>query len=423
VNNSVTILLFLAIVIVQIAGVDSTITLPTSTTVSTMPIVMAPTTTNTTPLFVANFTATPPTGVVPLPVSFTATSTGIPVGWEWFFGEKNYNQVWNEQTASANWTKRDGFCSVVMPDGSIVLMGGEVAASGSNAFRNDTWRSTDEGATWTLVNVSAGWQPRSDFSCVVMPNGDIVIMGGFANLNDIWRSTDEGAHWTLLNASSGWSGRWGHSSFVMPDGSIVLMGGGYYPYGRYCNDTWRSTDEGAHWTLLNASSGWSARRNFAAVLMPDGNIIMMGGRDNSSIGDENDTWRSTDDGATWTLVNTSSGWIDRYSHFSVSMPDGSIVLMGGYSRSSGNYLNDTWRSTDDGATWTEINKSSGWSVRYAQSSVAMPDGSIVLMGGYNYNGNTDNYLNDTWRFQPGAHRPFWYLLPEWSSMGRDRGAR
>ena len=62
------------------------------------------------------------------------------------------------------------------------------------------------------------------------------------------------------------------------------------------------------------------------------------------------------------------------------MPDGSIVLMGGYD--SGSPKNDTWRSTDNGATWTQVNASAGWSARYAHSSVAMPDGSIVLMGGY-----------------------------------------
>jgi outer membrane protein assembly factor BamB len=66
------------------------------------------------------------------------------------------------------------------------------------------------------------------------------------------------------------------------------------------------------------------------------------------------------------------------------MPDGSIVLMGGD-------FNDTWRSTDDGTTWTEVTTNAGWAVRSDQTSVSMPDGSIVLMGGG---------FNDTWRLQP-----------------------
>ena len=71
-------------------------------------------------------------------------------------------------------------------------------------------------------------------------------------------------------------------------------------------------------------------------------------------GDENYT-------APWTQVNASAGWSARYWHSSVAMPDGSIVLMGGYG--SGSLKNDMWRSTDNGATWTQMNASAGWAAR------------------------------------------------------------
>ena len=51
----------------------------------------------------------------------------------------------------------------------------------------------------------------------------------------------------------------------------------------------------------------------------------------------------------------------------------------------------------------------GWSARYSHSSVAMPDGSIVLMGG-RMAAAAD--LNDVWRFQPAGSigtEPFAYL--------------
>ena len=76
------------------------------------------------------------------------------------------------------------------------------------------------------------------------------------------------------------------------------------------------------------------------------------------------------------------------------MPDGSIILTGGANSGS---LNDTWRSTDKGATWTEVNASAGWPARDYTTSAAMPDGSIVLMGGL---GSSNNPLNDVWRFSP-----------------------
>ena len=339
---------------------------------------------------VAQFTGTPINGPSPLTVTFTDTSTGSPTGWAWYFGDETYKASWTQMTASAGWTWRRS--SVVMPDGSIVLMGGEVSGS---SYQSDVWRSTDKGATWTQMTASAGWSARHDQSSVVMPGGSIVLMGGYGNggpKNDVWRSTDKGATWTKMTASPGWGWRYGHTSVAMPDGSIVLMGGSTDDYHQK-NDVWRSTDNGAEWTLVNASAGWTARYRHTSVVMPDGSIVLMGGKNIS--GPKNDVWRSTDKGATWTQMTSSAGWTARYGHTSVAMPDGSIVLMGGIS--TGN-KNDVWRSTDNGATWTQMTADAVWSARYFHNSVAMPDGSIVLMGGY----DGSKYKNDVWRLMPAG---------------------
>ncbi len=63
-------------------------------------------------------------------------------------------------------------------------------------------------------------------------------------------------------------------------------------------------------------------------------------------GDENYT------ASAWTQQVAHAPWSARYQHVSVALPDGSIVLMGGTTESGysalGN-LNDTWRSTDRGS--------------------------------------------------------------------------
>jgi len=339
----------------------------------------------------ANFTANVTSGTAPLPVSFTDLSLNSPTGWAWFFGDENYTAPWTSVNTSSGWSARYAQSSVAMPDGSIVLMGGY-----GGSWKNDTWRSTDNGAHWTLVNASSGWSARYAQSSVAMPDGSIVLTGGTSSgvgdTNDVWRSTDNGATWSRQNVSAGWSIRDGHSSVVMPDGSIVLMGGEYGS--NYKNDVWRSTDNGITWTNITTSGGWSARYAHSSVVMPDGSIVLMGGYGGSW---KNDTWRSTNNGATWTVMNASSGWMARYLHNSVAMPDGSIVLMGGNAGSGSNhYKNDVWLSKDNGATWTQTTSAAGWVGREDQSTVAMRDGSIVLMGGLYASG----YLNDTYRLNP-----------------------
>jgi hypothetical protein len=129
--------------------------------------------------------------------------------------------------------------------------------------------------------------------------------------------------------------------------------------------------------------------------MPDGSIVVMGGATNGSSGYKNDVWRSMDNGVTWAQVNASAGWSARNDHSSVMMPDGSIVLIGGDATDS-SYKNDVWRSTDNGVTWAQVNASAGWSGRRYLSCVAMPDGSIVLTGGQ----ANDGFKNDVWHFVP-----------------------
>jgi PKD repeat protein len=342
----------------------------------------------------ANFSANHTSGAAPLAVRFTDKTTSSPTGWAWYFGDEDYTEAWTQVDAGASWQARSLHSIVVLKDGSILLMAG---TNGTNVRLNDTWRSTDRGATWTEVNASSGWAGRSAPTSVVLKDGSIVLMGGYwlnevGSKNDVWRSTDKGATWALVNASAGWSTRYGHTSVLLPDDSIVLLGGWHSDP---MNDTWRSTDKGATWTLVNASSGWPVRNLHSSVVLKDGSILLMGGDDSVNV--FNDTWRSTDKGATWTLVNAHAEWPARMGHSSVLMPDGSIVLMGG-DDGTYTYLNDVWRSTDNGATWSGVNAGAGWSARRYPGCVLVPDGSILLTGG---RGDSDP-MNDTWRFMPAG---------------------
>ncbi len=311
---------------------------------------------------------------------------------------------WEQLTSSAEWTGRFGHTSVKLPDDSIVLIGG-------NSFKKDVWRSTDNGFTWTRMTASAGWadwdtyeEGRYNHTSVVLPDGSIVLMGGWGGRpkyrNDVFRSTDKGATWTKMTGNTDWSGRSRHSSVALSDGSIVLMGGvDAAGSAGNKNDVWRSTDKGATWTRISSSAGWSGRYGHTSVVLPDGSIVLLGGAEQANYGYDtlkNDVWRSTDQGATWNRVTSSAEWGARSGHTSVVMSDGSIVLMGG-SKSYGNY-NDVWRSTDQGASWSEVSASAEWSGRSGHSSVALSNGSILLTGG-GYG------QNDVWRSTGASQAP------------------
>ena len=47
---------------------------------------------------------------------------------------------------------REGHTSLLLYDGSVVVMGGV-----GNVYRSDVWKSTDQGASWVQLTSYAGW--------------------------------------------------------------------------------------------------------------------------------------------------------------------------------------------------------------------------------------------------------------------------
>jgi PKD repeat protein len=381
------------------AGTQHTIATRTVGTTGLVNLAWVNSTARTAPVWpvpqVVNFIGTPKSGTAPLTVQFTDSTTNSPTGWAWYFGDENYQVPWTQVTASAPWVARATQSCVVMPDGSIVLMGG----GHENTNLNDVWRSTDNGITWTQMTAHASWSPRNTMSGVVVPDGSIILMGGYDGSfrNDVWRSTDNGATWAQMTSNAGWAGRYEQNCVVLTDGSIVIIGG--ETSSQYKNDVWRSTDKGATWTQMTSNAGWAPRLRHTSIAMPDGSIILMGGQIGRYVY-SNEVWRSVDKGATWTKVNASPGWAPRASLRSLVMPDGSILLAGGQAVTGGQtipYFNDVWRSTDNGATWIQLTANAPWMARAWHSIVGMPDGSALLIGGGAVDGQ---YKADVWRFMP-----------------------
>ncbi len=49
---------------------------------------------------------------------------------------------------------RDGHASVVISDGSVLVMGG---SNSSLSQKNDVWKTVNGGASWIRVTGNAGW--------------------------------------------------------------------------------------------------------------------------------------------------------------------------------------------------------------------------------------------------------------------------
>ena len=340
----------------------------------------------------ASFNQNVTTGSPSTSVQFTDTSTGTPTGWAWWFGDENWTlDPWVSVNASSGWIRRSAGATVALPDGSVLMMGG--AGAGGTPAYNDTWRSTNNGTSWTRVNQSGGWVARYGLRAVTMADGSVIITGGTNDgttvyYNDTWRSTDQGSSWVLMNASSGWVATYFHGSVATPDGSIYKLGGSAGGA-----TVWQSTNNGATWVQRNTSPGWASRAGFGAVGLSDNSIVVIGGAEAT---DYNDTWRSTNQGATWVRQNQSPGWQARDYLAALAMPDDSIILTGGQ-KAGGTMFNDAWRSIDKGVTWTLINSTVYSSTFRYHGMAVTTDGSVILTNIY-----TGSDTNVTYRFNPAG---------------------
>jgi len=207
---------------------------------------------------------------------------------------------------------------------------------------------------WSELTSSAPWSGR--FVHRALAHGGYIWMcGGASDLiggrfNDVWQSPN-GDTWIRLTDNAGWVGRSGHC-FIYHNGKFFVLGGANSA-GNFLNDVWFSTD-GIDWTQATAGAEWAGRHEFSA-LSYGGAIYIMGGYNGSFL---SDVWKSTDDGASWTQTSSNLG-IALREHVA-TIVNNKMWIYGGQNLYMA-FLNSMYSSTD-GVTWVNEGNAA-WGVR------------------------------------------------------------
>jgi len=198
-------------------------------------------------------------------------------------------------------------------------------------------RSLDGGQTWQKVFEMPGEQTAV---AIDPSDADVVYVGLAARSEDgggaVFKSTDKGETWFRLNDQFNMSTVWGQPQLIAdPNDPQVAYAA------TWLGGTWKTTDAGATWTLLEGAPISAT----ALSLNPENtDVIFLADRTTPTV------WRSTDGGETWQKVADFSS--DRALLVMRVMVHGDTVyastflpqLMGG----------NMYKSTDAGETWTNI---------------------------------------------------------------------
>ncbi|MBE4751375.1 PKD domain-containing protein [Corallococcus sp. ZKHCc1 1396] len=212
-------------------------------------------------------------------------------------------------------TPRYHASSVTLPSGKVLVVGG---STGSAGFASAELYSPDT-ASWTSAgNMSVG---RVAPAMTVLPSGKVLVTGGWAatNTNVPLKSVDlyDPATNTWTAAASMTFVRTTHTATLLPSGKVLVVGG---------NLTGDATsvripelyDPAANtWTpMANAAPG--SREGHAAVLLPSGKVLIVGGGLAAELYDPSAN--------TWTPATgvTGTGWTHAFL-----LPSGKVMMVAG----------------------------------------------------------------------------------------------
>jgi photosystem II stability/assembly factor-like uncharacterized protein len=196
---------------------------------------------------------------------------------------------------------------------------------------------------------------------IVHPSGSVYALGGNQN-RTVFKSTDNGNTWVANPPSVSNNGNRIEDLYLGPAGVVFALEN---------SNLYKTTDDGATWTKVNSGTGVAAggfdNGQVFAINFLSGTYYILGYDYNDG---EYTVFRSTNNGLTWTKGHQGS-----YFSQLVSNSNGDVYAL---------YGGETWRSSDDGTSFVKLPLSVPPDLlSYATSLTVKSDGTQVAISTYN----------------------------------------
>ncbi len=304
-------------------------------------------------------------------------------------------------------TTRFAHTATLLPNDQVLVAGGQLYRSGPDrsgpVIHTNSAELYDLAArTWSYTgNLS---RARENHTATLLANGKVLVVGGgyidfdehaeFFNTAELYDPATE--MWSVtgnLNVARAF-----HTAMLLPNGE-VLVAGGYTLITPVSSPSYTESAE-----LYDPATGtWSVTGNLStdrsshtATLLPNGKVLVAGGCCPSLNSAE------LYDPATRTWSITGNLSTARLGHTATLLPNGQVLVAGGYpvSVSSPSGTNSAELYDPATGTWSVTGNLS--TARFGHTATLLPNGQVLVAGGGNRTGSTENSLNSTELYDPAT---------------------
>ena len=271
---------------------------------------------------------------------------------------------------------------------TTLLLNGKVLVVGGRDNQDLSLGSAEEydvaSGTWSSTSPGSLTTARDRHSALLLPDGRLLVVGGYVKAS--WGYGPVSAAEVYDPASRTWSsaehltrGRYNLTATLLPTGGVLVVGGQSADLSGIVTEVVAEVYVPATATRASVGSLSQSRREHSATLLPDGRVLVAGGRDMVS-----QAYNAVDvySPASRKFSPIAPLLQARFAHTATLLNNGGVLVVGGY---GGAYLASAEVYDSSTGTWTATG--SLMKERYGHTATLMPDNKVLVVGGYNGSGS------------------------------------
>lgn len=305
---------------------------------------------------------------------------------------------------------RSSFTATLLRGGDVLVAGGITQSGAQTSITSSAEIYNPRTNTWMYTSPMSS--PRADQTATALPDGRVLVAGGTDGANYLTSAEIfDQASGLWSNAGNMTVGRSAHTATLLYNDRVLVVGGhnGSGPLAGSdiydpSSNSWSASD-----SLRTARSGHTA------TLLLDGDVLVTGGL-----------------GLTGALTSvelydpSTARWVGalprprleiaRYDHTATLLPDGRVLVAGGFDRS--NALSSGELYNPASGYWTDAQSMA--SARGLQTATGLYNGSVLVTGGIDSSGGSSTPLNSAEIFDPATDG--WTQVASMSTLRADHAA-